>query len=140
MTDYSTVAILILAVTGLALVIALATHVIGPSRTGALKFGTYESGMTPTGDARKRFNVRFYLVAVLFIVFDVELVFLYPGGQVFASMPAALKAEAAGGNWATQLAEQGYSLGYIFGALMIFFVLLLVGFAYEWRKGIFKWD
>src|SRR5215203_1457423 len=57
---------------------------IGPSRTGAVKEQTYESGMTPIGDTRKRFNVRFYIVAMVFLVFDVEIVFMYPWASIFA--------------------------------------------------------
>src|SRR5688500_792065 len=56
---------------------------IGPKRTGPGKGTTYESGMVPTGDARQRFNVRFYLVAMIFLVFDVEIVFFYPWATIF---------------------------------------------------------
>ena len=136
-SDYSTVAVLVLAIAGLATAIALATHIIGPSRRGDVKDATYESGMTPVGDARKRFNVRFYLVAVLFIVFDVELIFLYPWAVVFPNLKAA---DAAGEGWATAMVQSGHSTSYVLGAIAIFFALLLVGFVYEWRKGIFKWD
>src|SRR5271156_6705106 len=58
---------------------------IGPSRTGPVKEGTYESGMVPIGDARQRFNVRFYIVAMIFLVFDVEIVFFYPWASIYAS-------------------------------------------------------
>ena len=59
--------------------------IIGPSRTGPGKEATYESGMLPVGDTHKRFNVRFYIVAMIFLVFDVEIVFMYPWATIFAS-------------------------------------------------------
>lgn len=135
--EYSSIAVLILAIMALALLIAVATHLIGPGRSGDTKMGTYESGMNPVGDARRRFNVRFYLVAVLFIVFDVELVFLYPWAVVFPSLKSAA---AAGEPWAQAMAAAQFTPMYLFGAIAIFFALLLVGFVYEWKKGIFKWD
>lgn len=136
-TGYSAVIVLILAVAALCGAIALATHVIGPRRTGDTKMSTYESGMMPVGDARRRFNVRFYLVAVLFIVFDVELVFLYPWATVFGPFHREHEARTA---WAVDLMNAGYTPMYLLGASVIFFLLLLVGFIYEWQKGIFKWD
>src|ERR1700710_685390 len=63
--------------------------IIGPSRTGPGKEATYESGMTPVGDTRQRFNVRFYIVAMIFLVFDVEIVFMYPWASIFAPAGAA---------------------------------------------------
>src|SRR3569623_1074561 len=72
---------------GFAIVNVAAAIIIGPSRTGPGKEETYESGMVPIGDTRKRFNVRFYIVAMIFLVFDVEILFLYPWATLFA--PAA---------------------------------------------------
>jgi NADH-quinone oxidoreductase subunit A len=135
--EYSTAALLILAVGALAFLIALATHLLGPGRSGDTKMSTYESGMVPVGDARKRFNVRFYLVAVLFIVFDVELIFLYPWAMVF---PAMKQAAANGEPWAGAMIETGHNETFVMASILIFFALLLVGFIYEWKKGIFKWD
>lgn len=135
--EFLPAALLLLAIIGLSGTIAVATHVLGPGRSGHVKSSTYESGMNPIGDARRRFNVRFYLVAVLFIVFDVELIFLYPWALVF---PNLKKDAAAEQPWATAMIESGHTVGYVFGAICIFFALLLVGFWYEWKKGIFKWD
>src|ERR1700733_16330921 len=67
-----------------AVVNVAASIIIGPGRTGPGKEETYESGMVPIGDTRRRFNVRFYLVAMIFLVFDVEIVFMYPWAAIFA--------------------------------------------------------
>ncbi len=97
---------------------------IGPSRTGPGKETTYESGMVPIGDTHKRFNVRFYIVAMIFLVIDVEIVFFYPWASIFPRM-------------ATQLPEQSTVL---LIDMFVFVVLLLVAYFYAWGKGIFRWD
>jgi NADH-quinone oxidoreductase subunit A len=136
-SDYSIVVILVLAVTGVAAAILLLTYLIGPKRLGAIKQSTYESGVDPTGDARRRFNVRFYLVAVLFLIFDVEVVFLYPWAVLFPRLRAA---EGADQQWAAGLAQDGFTTAFFAVGIGIFFLLLTVGFLYEWRKGVFRWD
>jgi NADH-quinone oxidoreductase subunit A len=136
-TDYSIIAVLILVVTALSAAIMVLTHLIGPKRTGPVKDSTYEAGVQPIGDARRRFNVRFYLVAVLFVVFDVEVVFLYPWAVLF---PRFRDTSAEASEWARQLTQAGYGPGFFVGAMAVFFVLLTVGFFYEWRKGVFRWD
>ena len=96
--------------------------------------------MDPIGDARRRFNVKFYLIAVLFLIFDVEIIFLYPWAVLF---PRVREAGSSGGSyasWATPLAESGFGPGFFIVSVGIFFVLLTVGFYYEWKKGIFRWD
>ena len=99
------------------------THIIGPSRKGEVKGSTYESGVNPIGSARRRFNVRFYIVAMTFLVFDVEIVFLYPWATVFPSLTS----------------ESGLSP--LFLARMLFFVLTsIIAFVYAWRKGVFRYD
>jgi len=147
---FGTVAILIIAAIGISVAFLVVAHVIGPKRHGPVKDDTYESGMDPIGDARRRFNVRFYLVAVMYLVFGVEVLFLYPWAVLLPQMRAGLTAgqEAAAAEqsasematWAGELAAAGYGPGFMFGAILVFFLLLLVGFAYEWRKGIFRWD
>lgn len=128
---YGLVALLILAVIAAVVAIMIVTHIIGPKRRGEIKDSTYESGVDPILDARHRFNVRFYLVAVLFLVFDVEIIFLYPWAVLFPGL------SKAGGH---ELAAAGYSSSFFLVSIGIFFALLTVGFIYEWRKGIFKWD
>lgn len=139
--DYRPVAVLILAGMGLTGMILVLAHLVGPKRHGPVKDSTYESGMEPVADARRRFNVKFYLVAVMYLVFGVEVLFLYPWAVMFPWLRAGVDADAGTGQtWASAAAAAGYSPGFIFVAILIFFLLLLVGFAYEWRKGIFRWD
>ncbi len=149
---YNVVAILVLAVIAVAAVIMLLTHLIGPRREGPVKQSIYESGVDPVGDARRRFNVRFYLVAVLFLVFDVEIIFLYPWAVLFPKLRAGLAeyqlaAGAGQGGEVSELARlagelnnAGFSPAMIAAGVGIFFLLLTVGFVYEWRKGVFRWD
>ena len=101
--------------------------IIGPSRTGPGKETTYESGMVPIGDTRKRFNVRFYIVAMIFLVFDVEIVFLYPWATIFASASAP-RASAA------------HRSGTCCLEMIIFVAILLLAYFYAWGKGVFRWD
>ena len=104
--------------------------VIGPSRTGKGKETTYESGMVPIGDTRQRFNVRFYIVAMVFLVFDVEIVFMYPWATVFA--PASQ---------AGLVSANGIDLGAMLLVEMVIFVgILLLAYIYAWGKGVFRWD
>ncbi len=135
-SDLSSVAILILIVIFIAVTVGVLTHLLGPKRHGATKDSVYESGMDAFSDSRKRFNVRFYLVAVMFLVFDVEVIFLYPFAVTWPKMmqdgatsPLTLAAESYGASPTFILVGAG-----------LFFALLTVGFLYEWQKGIFKWD
>ena len=100
--------------------------IVGPGRDGPMKSTTYESGMMPIGDTRQRFNVRFYIVAMIFLVFDVEIVFFYPWATIFAP--------------SVQNSGQGYVGGLLLGELLVFVVILLVAYFYAWGKGVFKWD
>jgi NADH-quinone oxidoreductase subunit A len=115
--------LLIIAV-GFAVVNIAASVIIGPSRTGPGKEITYESGMVPIGDTRKRFNVRFYIVAMIFLVFDVEIVFLYPWATIFS--PNVQQNSGMG--------------GLLLGEMVVFVVILLVAYFYAWGKGVFRWD
>ncbi len=134
--EFAPVAVLLLVATGLTLAIMVLAHVIGPKRRGPIKDATYESGMEPVGDARRRFNVRFYLVAVMFLVFDVEIVFLYPWAMLYPR----LQGQGADAAYAAALRHAGYGPGFFLVAFAIFFAVLLVGFVFEWRKGLFRWD
>jgi NADH:ubiquinone oxidoreductase subunit 3 (subunit A) len=101
-------------------------HFIGPrKRLTPVKLMPYESGMNPIGSTRQRFDVKFYLIAILFLVFDVELLFLYPWAVAAyrndpAGVPAAL-------SWA------------VFWEILIFLATLAVAYVYAWRKGVFRW-
>lgn len=103
---------------------------IGPSRTGAVKQMPYESGMDPIHDARRRFDVRFHLVAITFLVFDVELLFLYPWA-VAARHPQGIDAAVAEGLVSSR--------GLVFAEVQVFLALLALGLVYAWRKGVFRW-
>ena len=135
---FEAVAVLLTVVTALAAAILILAHRIGPRRHGAAKEDTYESGMEPIGDTRRRFNVRFYLVAVLYLVFAAELVFLYPWAVLFPRLTAA--ANAPEPHSAQRLLEAGGTPTALLVTAGVFFALLLVGFIYEWRRGVFKWN
>ena len=95
----------------------LAGFVLGPQRPDAEKLSPYECGFEPFDDAHMKFDVRFYLVAILFIIFDLEIAFLFP--------------------WAVVLNDIG-----VFGllAMFLFLAILVVGFIYEWKKGALEWE
>jgi len=106
---------------GLALVTAfgmvVASRILNPRRPTPQKEMPYESGMIPLGDTRARFSVKFYMVAISFIVFDLETIFLIP--------------------WAVQMRELGWGP---FLAMTLFVIVLAVGLLYEWKKGGLEWD
>lgn len=95
--------------------------ILGPRRS-TTNVTPYECGITPVGDARVRFDVKFYLVGLLFVIFDIETIFLISWGVVFRGFVAA-----------------GHA-GYIFTIMAIFLGLLVLGLLYEWRKGALEWD
>jgi NADH-quinone oxidoreductase subunit A len=121
------VALLLVIAVGFAVTNLVASLIIGPSRTGPGKETTYESGMAPVGDTRRRFNVRFYLVAILFVAFDVEIVVLYPWASSFAGAVAAEPYNAGLG-------------GLMLGGMLFFTALILVGYAYDIGKGVLKFE
>jgi NADH-quinone oxidoreductase subunit A len=121
--SYLPIFIIIMMAITFALANLVLTNVLGPRRTGATKGITYESGMNPVGTARKRFNVRFYLIAVVFLVFDVEIIFLYPWAATFANLtPGSDEALL----W--------------LGRIMFFLFTTIVAYLYGWRKGVFRFD
>ncbi|MEM7313415.1 MAG: NADH-quinone oxidoreductase subunit A [Planctomycetota bacterium] len=107
-----------------------AGSLLGPRRSGAVKRMPYESGMDPIHDTRRRFDVRFHLVAIAFLIFDVELLFLYPWA-VATKHP----------NGIDQSVSEGLVSGrpVVFAGVMFFLTLVVVGLVYEWRKGVLKW-
>ncbi|MBK8978216.1 MAG: NADH-quinone oxidoreductase subunit A [Planctomycetes bacterium] len=115
--DYAPILILFLLVAGFAVVALLLSDLLGRKRHSLEKGKAYESGMDPVGGARLRLSIHFYLVAVLFILFDVELIFLVP--------------------WAVSAAALG-SVG--FWMIAVFLIVLVVGLIYEWRVGGLEWD
>ena len=99
------------------------TTIIGPKAQGAVKGLAYESGMDPIGSARKRFNVRFYILAMTFLVFDVEIIFLYPWAVTFS-----------------KLEPQSSESALFLGRIMFFIATSVVAYVYAWKKGVFRWD
>lgn len=136
----------LVALAGLLLVLGYAFNPWRPSR---VKQMPYESGMDPFHDTRRRFDVRFHLLAIAFLVFDVELLFLYP--WAVAARPAPVNGAAAigGPSAPAEMAPSGIdatvaqglvsSRGLVFAGVMVFVALLAVGFVYDWRRGIFRW-
>lgn len=99
------------------------SQMIGPRRDGAVKSLTYESGMNPVGTARKRFNVRFYLIAMVFLVFDIEIIFLYPWATTFVNIDHQ---SPDGAIW--------------LGRILFFMATTVVAYIYGLRKGVFRFD
>ena len=93
----------------------------------------YESGIPPLGDARERFSVKFYLVAMLFIIFDIETVFMIPWGAYFRQLSCAVPL-VQGACPAGQISFFGL------GEMLIFMAILFVGYIYVWKKGALQWD
>lgn len=120
----------VVAATALSAGLLAVSALVGPSKSGRVKEMPYESGMDPIHDTRRRFDIRFYLVAIAFLVFDVELLFLYPWA-VASRNPEGIGRAVANG-WVVDR-------GVVFGEVIVFIVLLAAGFAYAWRKGVFRW-
>ncbi len=115
--------LLVFVVVNAALLIGL-SHLVAPRRPTERKGVPYESGMPPLGSARERFSVKFYLVAMLFIVFDIEAVFLIPWGTIFFG------AGATGGP----------TMGFLLVEMLVFIAILFAGYVYVWKRGAFEWD
>ena len=121
-SEYLPLAILFILATALAFLVAALGHLFGPRRPTERKSAPYESGMKPIGPGSRRISVRFYLIAVLFILFDIEVVFFLP--------------------WAVILKEyvnRGWG-GFALAEMTIFVVILLVGYIYAWKKGALEWE
>ena len=117
LANYAPILIFLVIATGLGLVLLGLGFALGGGQKDSEKLSPYECGFEAFEDTRMRFDVRYYLVAILFIIFDLEIAFLFP--------------------WAVSLDRIGL-LGV--GAMMVFLAVLVVGFIYEWRKGALEWD
>ncbi len=123
LSTYYPIFIYLAVIIGFVITVMIAAHTLGPRRYTPVKMMPYESGMDPIGDARQRFDIKYYLVAIMFLVFDVELLFLYPWAVVAyrdGGYPDVLK-------------------GPIFWGVLLFIGLLFLAYVYDWRKGVFKW-
>ncbi|MGH7530826.1 MAG: NADH-quinone oxidoreductase subunit A [Gemmatimonadales bacterium] len=110
-----------LAIVAAATMIGL-SYMLGPRRPTDVKERPYESGMPPLGSAHERFSVKFYLVAVLFILFDIETVFLIPWATIFLT------------------GDGGIPTGFLLVEMLVFLLILFVGYIYIWKRGAFQWD
>tara|TARA_Y100001970_G_scaffold204840_1_gene249409 strand:- start:147 stop:515 length:369 start_codon:yes stop_codon:yes gene_type:complete len=115
--DYLSIILFLIIAFGLSVGFILINYLFSPKKPDPEKLSAYECGFEPFNDSRMKFDVRFYLVAILFIIFDLEIAFLFP--------------------WAISLGQIG-----IFGfvSMMIFLAILTVGFIYEWKKGALDWE
>ncbi len=115
--DYFPILVMVVVVVAFAAIALVLSSLTGPRHPHPAKLSPYESGMPPIGSARRRIPIKFYLTAVLFILFDIEIIFLYP--------------------WAVLFRQLG-----LFGLIEmgLFVIVLLIGYVYVWRKGGFEWD
>jgi NADH-quinone oxidoreductase subunit A len=121
LSGYIPVVIMIGVATAIALVMVGMSFVLGPKKPSAYKEMPYECGMSPVGSARERFPIKFYLVAMIFIVFDIETVFLYPWAVTYSGLPHATKL-------------------FYFGEMAVFVAILFIGYFYILGKGALDWD
>jgi len=117
LTDYFSIILFLIIALILSIGFILVNFLFSPKKPDPEKLSAYECGFEPFNDSRMEFDVRFYLVAILFIIFDLEIAFLFP--------------------WAVSLGKIGF-FGFI--SMMIFLVILAVGFIYEWKKGALDWE
>src|SRR5690348_1249202 len=130
LSTYYPIFLYMLAIIGFAVSALLVTHLLGPKRRTPTKQMPYESGMDPIGDARQRFDVKFYLIAILFLVFDVELLFLYPW--------AALYPWASGTDEPVSfLPAELHTI--VFWEVLVFLLTVVVAYVYAWKRGVFRW-
>ena len=123
LSTYYPIFLYLAVILGFAVSALVVAHLLGPGKRTPVKQMPYESGMDPIGGARQRFDVRFYLVAILFLVFDVELLFLYPWAASYLEGSAA---------------PEGFGL-VIFWEVLVFLATVVVAYVYAWRRGVFKW-
>ena len=117
LTEYFPILVFLAIAGGIAVAMIMASFVLAHQRPDSEKLSPYECGFDPFEDARMRFDVRYYLVAILFIIFDLEVAFLFP--------------------WAVSLGDVGL---FGFWSMIVFLGVLTVGFAYEWMKGALEWE
>ena len=118
--NYLPIFFVFLVAAGFTFVSLIMTHLIGPRINNPVKLMPYESGVDPVAETRVRFSIRFFIIALLFIIFDIEIIFLYPWAVVFNDF---------------------LSFGtFIFFEMVIFLAILLFGYVYVWRNGALEWE
>ena len=123
---YLPVLVLFALALGLGLLVLGMTFILGPRNPSPVKDDTYESGLTPIGPGRRRVPVRYYLIATLFILFDIEVIYLFPWATRFKAMSAPV-------------AQGGMGLAAL-GSMAIFMGILVAGFIYVWRARALEWE
>src|SRR5450755_530532 len=138
-TEFTPIFLFILIAVMTAVGMLVASAVLGPKKSTAVKEMPYESGMDPIGDARQRFDVRYYLVAIAFLLFDVELLYLYPWAVAQWSSRAGTDGYWLGAQFIPTTSTPGIPAefrGLVFCEMMVFIAVLTAAFAYAWRKGV----
>lgn len=120
--DYLSLLILVVIATGFAAIAIALPSILGPSKPNAQKLEPYESGIIPFHDARRRFPIKYYLVAMLFILFDIEVIFMYPWAAIIRDL------------------RDNFSVWLALGPMGFFLLVLIVGLLYEWKKGALDWE
>ena len=120
LAEYLPIALMFVFALGFVVTTMVVTHALGPKRKSQIKLDTFECGIEPKGNARIPFNIKYFLVAILFVLFDVEVIFMYP--------------------WAVNFKELSEVSAAAFIEMVVFIALLLVGFFYIIKKGALKWE
>lgn len=120
---YVPVIVVSIIVIGLAAIILLLNRMLGPKRPTNVKAIPYESGVDPADSARHRFSVKFYMTAILFLVFDLEVVFIYPWASKYSDF-----------------LEDAAFAPVALGSMLVFIVILALGLLYEWKRGAMEWE
>jgi len=118
--DYLPVLLVFVMAAGLAVFLLVRTHFVGPRVKNKVKLSPYESGVDPVAPAHTRLNIRYFIVGLVFIIFDIEVVFLYPWAVIFRDFIARSP--------------------FILYEMLFFLAVLLIGYVYVWRKGVFEWE
>lgn len=126
--DYAPIGLMFLVAVGFAISQLLVTQLIGPRKRTATKLMPYESGKDPVGSARDRFSIKFYMVAVTFLLFDLEILFMIPFAVAFKDMLGIER-------------ETGILFGTIaFVGILVFLATVVIGLIFDWKKGAFEWS
>lgn len=126
LTTYYPLFLYLLACIAIPIGAVIGSHLFGPHKNNAVKLMPYESGMDPIGEAQHRFDIKFYMIAILFLVFDVELLFLYPWAVVAYGEDSDPAWKIAFGS-------------IVFIEILVFIATLAVAYVYAWRRGVFQW-
>jgi len=118
--NYTPLLLVFLLAAGFASLLLVLSHILGPKAKSAVKLSSYESGVDPIAPAHVRLSIRYFLIALLFVIFDIEIVFLFP--------------------WAVIFKDFVQSGAFIFIEMLVFMVILLFGLVFVWKKGALEWE